>query len=258
MLHEKVADFTEKGYIRKLSKDDVKYKFTPLWYLPIFPVTNPNKPGKVRIVWDASAEAHGKSLNSMLLKGPDLLCSLLAILLRFRLHAIGVTGDIREMFNQVLIRENDQRYQCFFWTDNKKLQVYAMKVMTFGACCSPSSAQFVKNLNAERFKQQLLAAFEAITKSHYVDDMLISVATEEEAIQVAKDVKHVHASDGFDTRNWLSNSKKVISALQGATQSEKCLDFIAEMSTEKILGMWWNTALDSLIKLTGTVTMRRC
>ncbi|XP_065086835.1 uncharacterized protein LOC135708663 [Ochlerotatus camptorhynchus] len=94
------------------------------------------------------------------------------------------------MFHQVLIREEDQRYQCFFWTnENGNLAVYAMRVMTFGACCSPSSAQYVKNVNAERFKNKYPAPYGAITKSHYVDDMLISVANEEDAIQTAKDVR---------------------------------------------------------------------
>ncbi|XP_065085825.1 uncharacterized protein LOC135707839 [Ochlerotatus camptorhynchus] len=246
VLHEKIKDYIAKGYVRKLSDDAVKQQSGHTWFLPVFPVTNPNKPGKVRIVWDAAAKAHGKSLNSALLKGPDLLSSLLAILLRFRLHPVAVTGDIREMFHQVLIREEDQRYQCFYWLDKEgRLGVYAMRVMTFGACCSPSSAQYVKNINAERFNSDYPAAYEAITKSHYVDDMLISVASDEEAIQTAKDVRHVHAQGGFEIRNWISNSKRVTSAMQERSTEEKSLDISSELSTEKVLGMWWNTKSDA-------------
>ncbi|XP_055633383.1 uncharacterized protein LOC129773763 [Toxorhynchites rutilus septentrionalis] len=119
-----------------------------------------------------------------------------------------------------------------------------MKVMTFGACCSPSSAQYVKNINAERFKNEYPAAYEAITKSHYVDDMLISVASEGEAIQIAEDVKFVHAQGGFEIRNWISNSRRVTSALQEVDTKEKSLDLSSELSTEKVLGMWWNTMFD--------------
>ncbi|XP_058816165.1 uncharacterized protein LOC131679452 [Topomyia yanbarensis] len=245
VLQQKIADYAAKGYIRRLSDDEVKQQISQTWFLPVFPVMNPNKPGKIRIVWDAAAKAHGRSLNSALLKGPDLLCSLLAILLRFRLHPVAVTGDICEMFHQVLIREEDQRYQCFFWTDeNNKLVVYAMRVMTFGACCSPSTAQYVKNVNAERFKMDYPEAYEAITKSHYVDDMLISVGSEDEAIQLAKDVRHVHAQGGFHIRNWISNSRVVTSALQETDTEEKSLDLSSGLSTEKVLGMWWNTYLD--------------
>ncbi|XP_065094639.1 uncharacterized protein LOC135715167 [Ochlerotatus camptorhynchus] len=252
VLQLKIADYTAKGYVRKLSDDEVKQQSAHTWFLPVFPVTNPNKPGKMRIVWDAAAKVHGKSLNSALLKGPDLLSSLFAILLRFRLHPIAVTGDIREMFHQVLIREEDQRYQCFFWTNgNGNLVVYAMRVMTFGACCSPSSAQYVKNVNAERFKNEYPAAYEAITKSHYVDDMLISVANEEDAIQTAKDVRYVHSQGGFEIRNWISNSRQVTSALQEENTEEKSLDLSSELSTEKVLGMWWNTTSDTFTYKVG-------
>ncbi|XP_062538447.1 uncharacterized protein LOC134206735 [Armigeres subalbatus] len=119
-----------------------------------------------------------------------------------------------------------------------------MRVMTFGACCSPSSAQFVKNINAERFKEQFPAAFDAITKAHYVDDMLVSIESEEEAIQLAEDVRYVHAEGGFEIRNWISNSTSVLAMLNGSSIEEKSLDLTAEMSTEKVLGMWWNTTSD--------------
>ncbi|XP_062556741.1 uncharacterized protein LOC134221566 [Armigeres subalbatus] len=247
ILHQKIVDYAVKGYIRKLSEEEVQQQSTDIWFLPVFPVTNINKPGKVRIVWDGAAEVHGVSLNSVLLKGPDLLCSLLGILLRFRLHPVAVTGDIREMFHQVNIRQEDQQYQCFYWTgETGELAVYVMTVMTFGACCSPSSAQYVKNVNAERFKMKYPAACAAIIKSHYVDDMLISFATEEEAIQVAKDVRHVHAQGGFEIRNWISNSREVVDALQEHNaDEEKSLDLSAELATEKVLGMWWNTVADA-------------
>ena len=44
-------------------------------YLPMHLVTNPNKPGKIRVVNDAAAVFMGESLNSNLITGPDLLIS---------------------------------------------------------------------------------------------------------------------------------------------------------------------------------------
>jgi len=57
----------------------------------------------MRIVFDAAAEVEGMSLNTALLKGPDNLKSLVAILLQFRQNKAGVTADIREMFSQIKV-----------------------------------------------------------------------------------------------------------------------------------------------------------
>ena len=51
-----------------------------IWYLPRRPVTNPNKPGKLRRAANAASKFRGESLNSNLLTGPDLLNNLVGIL----------------------------------------------------------------------------------------------------------------------------------------------------------------------------------
>lgn len=42
------------------------------WYLPSFGVYHHQKLGKIRVVFDSSAECSNVSLNDVLLKGPDL------------------------------------------------------------------------------------------------------------------------------------------------------------------------------------------
>ncbi|XP_062538612.1 uncharacterized protein LOC134206886 [Armigeres subalbatus] len=180
-LQEKILDYQAKGYIRKLSAQEEATYSRRSWYLLIFPVVNPNKPNKLRIVWDAAAKVGNLSLNSFLLKGPDQVTPLQQVLQRFREYRTAVSGDIREMFNQVRINPTDQHCQRFLWDDGVLgggPSTYVMEVMTFGASCSPSSAQFVKNLNAARFKDQYPEAVAAICKGTYVDDMFDSVESE--------------------------------------------------------------------------------
>ena len=80
-----------KGYARESTSaaETVKY-----WYLPHHGVYHPNKPGKIRVVFDLSAEFHGASINKALLPGPDLINQIVGVLLRFREEQIAVTGDI--------------------------------------------------------------------------------------------------------------------------------------------------------------------
>ena len=61
-------------------------------------MTNPTKPGKNRIVFDAAASHKGTSLNHPLVTGLYLLNSLVGVLMRFKLHAIALIADIEPMF----------------------------------------------------------------------------------------------------------------------------------------------------------------
>ena len=73
--------------------------------LPIFPVFNPNKPNKVRVVRDAAATVNGISLNSMLLTGVDLFSPLPTVLSWFREYRVAVAADTQEMYHQVMNKE---------------------------------------------------------------------------------------------------------------------------------------------------------
>lgn len=85
--------------------------------------------------------------------------------------------------------------------------------MTFGATCSPSSAQFVKNRNATEFVDQFPVPAVAIRDSHYVDDLVASFSTIDEAIQVASDVVEVHKRGGFELRGFVCSHPTVLEAL---------------------------------------------
>nr|XP_049467000.1 uncharacterized protein LOC125908337 [Anopheles coluzzii] len=96
-----LEDYLKKGYARPIREDELKTFYPRKWYLPVFPVTNPNKPNKIRLVWDAAAEVRGISLNKKLLTGPDLLTPLQAVLFRFREYRVAVAADIREIIRVV-------------------------------------------------------------------------------------------------------------------------------------------------------------
>ncbi|XP_065354596.1 uncharacterized protein LOC135949062 [Calliphora vicina] len=58
-------------------------------------------------------------------------------------------------------------------------------------------------------------------------------------IQLSQNVKHIHAEGGFEMRNWISNSKGVLNALNSnLSQSNKCISD-PDSQYEKVLGLWW-------------------
>lgn len=75
------------------------------WYLPLFGVYHPKKPDKIRGVFDSSVVYQGKSLNSVLLTGPNLTNSLLGVFIRFRRDQIAVIADIEQMFYSFYVKE---------------------------------------------------------------------------------------------------------------------------------------------------------
>ena len=84
-----------------------------------------------------------------------------------------------------------------------------MQVITFGATCSPSCAQAVKNRNAEEHQLTHPLALRPIIRQHYVDNYLDSFFSLEEAIETVKQVRNVHAMGGFLIRNFVSNNLKL-------------------------------------------------
>ncbi|XP_062714235.1 uncharacterized protein LOC134291008 [Aedes albopictus] len=184
----------------------------------------------------------------MLLKGPDLLTSLFAVLLRFRQRSIAVCGDIREMFHQIQIIPQDKQYQRFLFRErqDEEPEIYVMDVATFGATCSPCSSQFVKNKNAKEFESEFPKATEAIINAHYVDDFLDSVDSVEEAVKLIQDIKHVHAQGGLEIRNFMSNSAEVLLQVgEPRNLQRKSLDLDGSISTERVLGMVWKPVEDA-------------
>lgn len=235
----------------KLTPEEMTKPHDRIWYLPVFAVTNKNKPNKTRLVWDAAATVDGISLNTLLYTGPDINATLLEVLLRFRERHIAVNGDIEEMFHCLAINENDQHCQRFLWYDvdnpNKDYAVYVMQVVTFGATCSPYQAQFIKKLNAERYANDFPLAVQTILTCHYVDDMLASFDTEEKAIATARQVKEIHWHGNFNIRNWRSNSVAVLQAMGEDTKPQRVDMLLGHTGqADKVLGMWWQTADDNL------------
>ena len=189
---ELMDGYINKGFARKLSEEELTSESDTCWYLPHHPVTNPTKPGKMRIVFDAAAEYNGTSLNKNLIHGPDMTNNLVAVLLRFRQGKIGIAADVEGMFHQIRVRKEDQDSLRFLWWTNsydEPPDVYVMQVHVFGAASSPcvanSSLQRVADDNADAFGPSVVAT---VKKNFYVDDALPSANDEQSAICLAHDM----------------------------------------------------------------------
>ncbi|XP_055633030.1 uncharacterized protein LOC129773448 [Toxorhynchites rutilus septentrionalis] len=190
-VKNQIEEYQLKGYTHVTTPKELsEAEPGKVWFLPLNVVLNPKRPEKVRLVWDAAASVQGKSLNSVLLKGPDLLTSLPSVLCPFHERPVAFGGDIAEMYHQFKIRADDKSAQMFVFRPSSSGPpvIYIMDVGTFGSTCSPCSAHYIKNLNAKDFVDQFPDAVKAIVDKHYVDDYLDSTFTVGEAIKRASEV----------------------------------------------------------------------
>lgn len=104
------------------------------------PVANVNKPGKVRVVFDCAGKYRGISLNNQIMQGPDLMNSLVGVVIRFRQERIALAADIEAMFHQVRVVDDVCDALQFLWWPNgdltKEPKHFCMQVHLFGGICS--------------------------------------------------------------------------------------------------------------------------
>lgn len=73
------------------------------------------------MVLDCGAEFKGTSLNSQLLQSPNLASSLLRVLTGFRQEPVAFMRDIKAMFYQVKVAEEDKDFLRFLWWPRSRI-----------------------------------------------------------------------------------------------------------------------------------------
>lgn len=243
-----MEDVIEKGDAEEVhdeGKDGEK------WYIPHHGVYHPKKPDKLRVVFDCSAKYQGTNLNDYLLQGPDLMNMLTGILVRFRQHPVALMCDVEKMFHQFHVEEADRNYLRFLWWKNGDLtlhpQEYRMKVHLFGATSSPGCANYgLKHLAKENECTYPLGS-KFITTDFYVDDGVTSVASAEEAVQVAREARQLCASGGLRLHKFISNDRVVLDSIPISERAieVKALDLsFDDTPLERALGIHWHIDSD--------------
>ena len=117
-----------------------------MWYLPHHGVYHPNKPGKIKMVFDLREEYKEKCLSKELLRGPDVTNQIIGVLLRFREKHVGLMGDTEAIFPQVKVPGTQCSFLKFIWWEDsdtsKEIIDYGMTAHAFGGSSSPSCSNF--------------------------------------------------------------------------------------------------------------------
>ncbi|XP_059053111.1 uncharacterized protein LOC131847549 [Achroia grisella] len=171
-------------------------------------------------------------------------------MVRFRENRVAVTGDIKDMFLRIKVREEDQNALRFLWRSSpaEHEKTYVMTSLIFGAKCSPFIAQFIKNKNALRYESSMPNAVAAICNQHYMDDYIDSLPDEAAAITMVRNISKIHKSGGFHICNWTSNSPAVLDSIPKESLGTTAVKFKIdqECEGERTLGLIWYPREDEL------------
>ncbi|XP_056003773.1 uncharacterized protein LOC130049788 [Ostrea edulis] len=258
LLNDSVKDSHFIEFMQKILKNGHTERAPPLqpeeecWFLPIFAVYHPQKPGQARVVFDSSAKFNGLSLNDVLLTGPDLVNSLLGVLMRFRREPVAILADIQKMFFYFRVEPKHRNFLRFLWHEdcdlNKPLVQFRMCVHVFGNRPSPAVATFGLRLCIQGADPKVV---EYIDKDFYVDDGLASLPTPSNAITLVKDAQTALLQGGtIRLHKIASNDHEVMAAFPNDDLAKdiKDLDLRKDsLPVQASLGVKWDLGTDSFL-----------
>ncbi len=245
-----MEDIIARGDAEKVPESEVTNQIT--WYIPHHGVYHPQKPGKIRVVFDCSAKFQNTSLNEHLLTGPDLTNTLVGVLCRFRKGQVAIMCDVERMFHQFHVAPRDQDYLRFLWWERGNMEappsVFRMKVHLFGAASSPGCANFgLKHLAAEGEGKFSEATVRFIQCNFYVDDGLTSLDSEEEAIGLVREARDLCITGKLHLHKFITNNKRVLATIPKQELAEVASDLdmaLGEHKMERALGVQWCISSD--------------
>lgn len=180
-----VEDMIHRSVARKLTSKELDEYSGPVHYISHHEVLKPeSKSTPVRIVFNSSANYMGHTLNDYWSKGPDLLNNLLGVLVRFRENEVAMMGDIKKMYHSVNIGILEKHTHRFLWRDmdtSRQPDTYIIQTVSFGDKPAGTIATVALRKTADLSQETYPEAAEVVKNNSYMDDILDSVSSKENA-----------------------------------------------------------------------------
>ena len=208
------------------------------------------KSDKIRVVFDASAGSP-KSLNDMILSGPNMIADLTGILMRFRMNTVAVSADIDKAFLQLSLHQEDRDLTRFLWRESPggDVATFRMTRVVFGVAASPYLLQAVVKRHLDEQSVEMKDTASRLKRDIYCDDLLTSIKTEEEARIFAHEAKGIFHGACMNLTKWSSNRCLDLAASSPAadrTNEPGILLMSNEGEQTKVLGVRWLPRDDQL------------
>ena len=233
LYHNQVGDFQRRGVLRKLSDHELKDWTGPIRYVDHRHVVKPNSTTPVRLVINSSFARKGEpSLNSILLKGPNILNCLFEILARWRTWPVAFVGDISKMYHNVRTGEVEGHVRRLLWRGydvNRVPDTYVFQTVTFGDRPAGCIVMSALRRTAEMFKTISVEASDKIIADSYMDDVVSGSYNLESAKSSIECIQEIAGKGGFRFKKFM------VSGTFSETDGE-----------ENVLGVRWRVGDDKI------------
>ncbi|XP_011165208.1 uncharacterized protein LOC105199705 [Solenopsis invicta] len=247
-----IQEYEELGHMTRIM-DPEQTKTT--YFLPHHGVVRDDSlTTKLRVVFDASCPTStGVSLNDILRVGPTIQQDLWSIVLRFRQHKVVITADIKQMYRQILIQNDQRNLQRIVWREDasESIREYRLNTVTYGTASAPFLAIRCLHQLAIENQDKYPETSDIIRNDFYVDDLLSGGEDVDTVRKLKNELTEILQSAGFQLHKWSTNEPTILNTSHLNTSEIKGLPKDDEIKT---LGVCWNTTNDCLQYKTQAIT----
>jgi hypothetical protein len=243
LYKEFIAEYKMLGHMHEVNLSEEEKK--SCYFMPHHGVLRPDSAStKLRVVFNASApSSNGICLNDLFLNGGIVQDSLIAILLRFRLHRYVFSVDIKKMYRQFGVDPQDTHLQRILWKDDSgDLKVYELDTVTYGTKPAPFLATRTLKQIAMDYAKEYPLASRIVQNDTYVDDVFAGSDDLMVAKNCQQELIEMFKRSGLELHKWCSNHQELLGASEA--ENQECL--INEESAVKTLGLLWSPTFDTM------------
>ena len=172
-------------------------------------------------------------------------------------------ADVEAMYLQVKIPLKDRNALRFLWLDGEMIVEYRMTSHLFGGVwCAGSSTYALRRtvLDSPVPVDELIK--DTINESFYVDDLLKSVKSFDEAKQVIFETKRVLQHGGFNLTKFVVNHPQLLQKIDVGDRAKEVKEISSQLHS-RALGIKWDVGQDNFYyvskceEINGDITKRQ-
>ena len=242
LLNESLFDSFDRGVFRFLSPQEIQDWSGQVHYIPMNRIYKESESTPVRLVFDSGQpDRNGRSLNGCMGKGKNPLNHFGSVVMNFRAAEQVACGDIKKMFNQIRVRDEDQHLRRFFirpdgFAGKEDFKEAVITCINFGEKAAGGVATAVKDRCAQENSEIHPEVAKNIQKDCFMDDVNVSAKYTESIDEKIAKAEEIMSKGGFKFKAWVKSGQ------EGEKEIGK-----SECGVTKSLGMSWKTEYDKLV-----------